>query len=70
MIMADMPRFCYDEDTLWLVANVVNFSEKAISPVAKLEVFEDVENNVTLSDIILSEKEIKMEEIPAGRRIL
>lgn len=67
MIMADMPRFCYDEDTLWLVANVVNLSEETISPVAKLEVFEDVENNVTLNDIILSEKEIKMKEIPAGR---
>ncbi len=67
MIMADMPRFCYDEDTLWLVANVVNLSEKAISPVAKLEVLDESGELRVESGVVLSEKEIKMEEIPAGR---
>jgi len=65
MIMADMPRFCYDEDTLWLVANVVNLSEEAISPVAKLEIRD--EGLEMREEMIFSEKEIKMEEIPAGR---
>lgn len=67
MIMADMPRFCYDEDTLWLVANVVNLSEEAISPVAKLEVLDESGELRVESGVVLSEKEIKMEEIPAGR---
>ena len=67
MIMADMPRFCYDEDTLWLVANVVNLSEEAISPVAKLEVLDENGELRVESGVVLSEKEIKMEEIPAGR---
>ncbi|MCQ2319133.1 MAG: MG2 domain-containing protein [Bacteroidales bacterium] len=67
MIMADMPRFCYDEDTLWLVANVVNLSEEAISPVARLEVFDESGELRVESGVVLSEKEIKMKEIPAGR---
>ncbi|MCQ2307762.1 MAG: MG2 domain-containing protein [Bacteroidales bacterium] len=81
MIMADMPRFCYDEDTLWLVANVVNLSDETISPVAMLEVFDEsgvlrvesevlrVESEVLRveSGVVLSEKEVKIEEIPAGR---
>lgn len=67
MIMADMPRFCYDEDTLWLVANVVNLSEETISPVAKLEVLDESGELRVESGVVLSEKEIKMEEIPAGR---
>ncbi|MCQ2315661.1 MAG: MG2 domain-containing protein [Bacteroidales bacterium] len=67
MIMADMPRFCYDEDTLWLVANVVNLSEETISPVAKLEVLDESGVLRVESEVVLSEKEIKMKEIPAGR---
>lgn len=67
MIMADMPRFCYDEDTLWLVANVVNLSEGTISPVAKLEVLDESGVLRVESEVVLSEKEIKMKEIPAGR---
>lgn len=67
MIMADMPRFCYNEDTLWLVANVVNLSEEAISPVAMLEVFDESGVLRVESEVVLSEKEIKMKEIPAGR---
>lgn len=67
MIMADMPRFCYNEDTLWLVANVVNLSEETISPVAMLEVFNESGVLRVESEVVLSEKEIKMKEIPAGR---
>ena len=64
MIMADMPRFAYDEDTLWLVANVVNLSDKVLAPSAKLEVFDDAGN---LVDLIISDQIIKMEAIPAGQ---
>ena len=64
MIMADMPRFAYDEDTLWLVANVINLSDEAVKPSAKLEVFDDSDNLVNL---IVSEQNIDMEPIPAGQ---
>jgi hypothetical protein len=64
MIMADMPRFAYDEDTLWLVANVINLSDKALTPSAKLEVFDDNDNIVNL---LISDQNINMEPIPAGQ---
>jgi len=64
MIMADMPRFAYDEDTLWLVANVINLSDEAVKPTAKLEVFDDADNLVSL---IISDQNINMEPIPAGQ---
>lgn len=64
MIMADMPRFAYDEDTLWLVANVINLSDKAVKPSAKLEVFDDSDN---LVDLIISDQDINMDPIPAGQ---
>ena len=64
MIMADMPRFVYDEDTLWIVANVINMSENELSPQAQLEIF-DAHNNPI--DLVLSEPIINMEPIPAGR---
>ena len=64
MIMADMPRFAYDEDTLWLVANVINLTDKALTPSAKLEVFDDADNVVNL---IISDQTINMEPIPAGQ---
>ncbi|MBO4328806.1 MAG: hypothetical protein J5831_05265, partial [Bacteroidales bacterium] len=31
MIMADMPRYMYDTDTLWFVANVINTSDEAVT---------------------------------------
>ena len=40
MIMADMPRYMYDTDTLWFVANVINTGEEAVTPTAKLEIFD------------------------------
>ena len=64
MIMADMPRFAYDEDTLWLVANVINLTDKELTPSAKLEIFDDADNAV---DLIISDQIIKMEAIPAGQ---
>lgn len=65
MIMADMPRFCYEQDTLFLVANVINTSDKTCKPKAKLEVFDAI--TMQTVDIILSPKEIMMEEIFSGR---
>lgn len=64
MIMADMPRFVYDEDTLWIAANVINLSEEALSPTAKLEIFDEDNNSIGL---ILSDNTINIESIPAGR---
>ena len=64
MIMADMPRFVYDEDTLWIAANVINLSDTTLSPTAKLEIFDDNNNPI---ELILSDNNINMESIPAGR---
>ena len=64
MIMADMPRFVYDEDTLWIAANVINLSEEALSPTAKLEIFDENNNPI---ELILSDQNINISEIPAGR---
>ncbi len=64
MIMADMPRFVYDEDTLWIAANVINLSDEALSPTAKLEIFDENNNPI---ELILSDQNINISEIPAGR---
>ena len=64
MIMADMPRFAYDEDTLWIAANVINLSDETLSPTAKLEIFDEDNNPIAL---ILSDQNINISEIPAGR---
>lgn len=66
MIMADMPRFAYDEDTLWIAANVINLSDEAMKPSANLEVFDDSDN---LVDLIISDQNIDMEPIPAGQSL-
>ena len=62
MIMADMPRFAYDEDTLWIAANVINLSDEALSPTAKLEIFDENNNQI---ELILSDRNINISEIPA-----
>ena len=64
MIMADMPRFVYDEDTLWIAANVINMSDEDVTPKAKLEIFDENENPV---DIIISQPVVYLKNIPAGR---
>lgn len=64
MIMADMPRFVYDEDTLWIAANVINLSENELAPQAKLEIFDEENNPI---ELILSNQNINISEIPAGR---
>lgn len=63
MIMADMPRFVYDEDTIWIAANVINMSDKTISPKPRLEIFDENENPL---DLILAQ-DIKNMQIPAGQ---
>ena len=40
MIMADMPRYMYDNDELWFVANVINTGDEPVTPKVKLEVFD------------------------------
>ena len=40
MIMADMPRYMYDNDELWFVANVINTGDESVTPTAKLEIFD------------------------------
>ncbi|MBR5664036.1 MAG: hypothetical protein IKX01_04800, partial [Bacteroidales bacterium] len=63
MIMADMPRFAYDEDTLWIAANVINMSDEFAYPEAKLEIFDENGNPV---DLILAQ-DIKHMKVPANQ---
>ncbi len=66
MIMSDMPRFCYENDTLWIVANVIS-QQSAIScqpSVAKLEIFDAL--TMQPLDLILSEQEINLGDISEG----
>ena len=64
MIMADMPRFAYDEDTLWIAANVINLSDETLSPTAKLEIFDENNNPI---ELMLSDQNINISKIPSGR---
>ena len=69
MIMSDMPRFCYENDTLWMVANVIKSNDESLKSkegeiAAKLEIFDAL--TMQPLDLILSEKEIIINEIPSG----
>ena len=69
MIMSDMPRFCYENDTLWMVANVIKSNDESLKSkegeiAAKLEIFDAL--TMQPLDLILSEKEIVINEIPSG----
>ena len=63
MIMSDMPRFCYENDTLWLVANVIKTTDFEHA-IAKLEIFDAL--TMQPLDLILSEQEIDIDDIPEG----
>ncbi|MBO7522354.1 MAG: hypothetical protein J6T30_00685, partial [Bacteroidales bacterium] len=65
MIMADMPRYMYDNDTLWFVANVINTGDETVVPKAKLEIFDAV--TMAPIDIVLSDPVVLMEELVPGR---
>ena len=65
MIMADMPRYMYDNDTLWFVANVINTGDEAVIPKAKLEIFDAA--TMKPVDLLVSDAMISMEEILPGR---
>ena len=65
MIMADMPRYMYDNDTLWFVANVINTGEEAVTPKAKLEIFDA--GTMKPLNLLLTDAVIPMEEIVPGR---
>ena len=70
MIMSDMPRFCYENDTLWMVADVIRTTDNGQQSTdfevatAKLEIFDAL--TMQPLDLILSEKEIIINEIPSG----
>jgi len=65
MIMADMPRYMYDNDELWFVANVINTGDEAVTPKAKLEIFDAV--TMQPVNILASNAMIPMEQILPGR---
>ncbi|MBR4513028.1 MAG: hypothetical protein IKO59_09615 [Bacteroidales bacterium] len=65
MIMADMPRYIYDNDTIWMVANVINTGDEAVTPKAKLEIFDAA--TMQPLNLLLSAAEIPMEQILPGR---
>ena len=78
MIMSDMPRFVYENDTLWVVANVIKTTDnsqqstddwqktkdKRQKSFAKLEIFDAL--TMEPLDLILSEQEIAIDDIAAG----
>ena len=70
MIMSDMPRFVYENDTLWVVANVIKTTDNGQrstdldNSFAKLEIFDAL--TMEPLDLILSEQEIAMNEISVG----
>ena len=70
MIMSDMPRFCYENDTLWIVANVIKTTRQqdnettSHSSIAKLEIFDAL--TMQPLELILSEQTINLDEIPDG----
>ena len=65
MIMADMPRYMYDNDTLWFVANVINTGDEPVTPKAKLEIFDA--NTMEPINLVVSKALLQMEEILPGR---
>ena len=65
MIMADMPRYMYDNDTLWFVANVINTGDEPVTPKAKLEIFDA--GTMQPINMIVSNTTIPMETIQPGR---
>ena len=65
MIMADMPRYMYDNDELWFVANVINTGDEPVTPKAKLEIFDAA--SMQPIDMIVSNATIPMETIQPGR---
>jgi len=65
MIMADMPRYMYDNDELWFVANVINTGDEPVAPKAKLEIFDA--GTMQPVNLIVSDATIPMETIQPGR---
>ena len=65
MILSDLPRLCYENDTLWLVANVVNTGDVKVSPKATLEVFDAV--SMEPISALLSESTVAVGDIEPGR---
>ena len=65
MIMADMPRYMYDNDELWFVANVINTGDEPVTPKAKLEIFDAA--SMKPINMIVSNATIPMETIQPGR---
>ena len=65
MIMADMPRYMYDNDTLVFVANVINTGNVAVKPKAQLEIY----NAATMEpvNLLVSNQIIALQEIVPGR---
>jgi len=70
MIMSDMPRFCYENDTLWMVANVIRTTDNGQQSTdfevatAKLEIFDAL--TMQPLNLILSDKEIIIDDISEG----
>jgi len=65
MIMSDLPRYMYAGDTLWLVANVVNTGDEAVTPTARLEIFDAATMHPV--NLLLSPADIAMEQIMPDR---
>ncbi len=65
MIMADMPRYLYDTDTLWFVANVINTGDEPVTPKARLEIFDAA--TMQPVNLLLTDADLPLKEIVPGR---
>ncbi len=65
MIMADMPRYLYDSDTLVFVANIINTGDADVTTKAKLEIFDA--GTMEAVDLLQSDAVVQLPTIAVGR---
>ncbi|MGN0033224.1 MAG: MG2 domain-containing protein [Candidatus Limimorpha sp.] len=62
MVMADVPRFLYADDTLFVAANIINNSDAALSPGVRFVLFDGISDSV----YYIEPTDIAVGEINAG----
>ena len=67
MIMANMPRFVYEEDTLWIAANVINTGKETINGMANLELFDAL--TMEPIELVVDAQENAFSNLEPGRSI-
>lgn len=67
MIMANMPRFAYNNDTLFIAANIINTGTEPVKGFSKLEIFDAL--TMEQLDFVIDATEKTFTEIQPGRSI-